>query len=86
MQSHEHHEQPRYAGIPAHRLNSNAKGLMRLPSEIRTKVDLYELTMLRACSGLGMGETALFDLFLRELPPQAIMPRQERGFPAVLAA
>ncbi|WP_414473885.1 nicotinate phosphoribosyltransferase [Microvirga sp. M2] len=32
--------------------------------------DLYELTMLRAYSELGMNEIAVFDLFFRSLPPQ----------------
>lgn len=32
--------------------------------------DLYELTMLRAYSELGMSEIAVFDLFFRKLPPQ----------------
>lgn len=32
--------------------------------------DLYELTMLRAYSELGMNEIAVFDLFFRKLPPQ----------------
>ena len=32
--------------------------------------DLYELTMLRAYSELGMSDIAVFDLFFRKLPPQ----------------
>lgn len=32
--------------------------------------DLYELTMLRAYSELGMRDIAVFDLFFRKLPPQ----------------
>ena len=32
--------------------------------------DLYELTMLRAYSELGMSDVAVFDLFFRKLPPQ----------------
>ena len=32
--------------------------------------DLYQLTMLRAYYAHGMGETAVFELFVRKLPPQ----------------
>src|SRR3954467_2988393 len=35
--------------------------------------DLYELTMLEAYVGCGLRETAVFELFVRELPP-------DRGF------
>ncbi len=32
--------------------------------------DLYQLTMLHAYYAHGMGETAVFELFVRKLPPQ----------------
>ena len=33
--------------------------------------DLYELSMLEAYAAHGMAETAVFELFVRKLPPRA---------------
>ena len=46
-----------------------AQAVRNLPQAGALLTDLYELTMLQAYHASGMNDTAVFELFVRELPP-----------------
>ena len=52
-----------------HQLTLPSEELMTEQSLLLT--DLYELSMLEAYAAHGMAETAVFELFVRKLPPGA---------------
>lgn len=44
--------------------------IARMPAASALLTDLYELTMLQAYAAAGMNETAVFEFFVRKLPPR----------------